>query len=83
MTIFAETDFEDCPLLRTWTISSGDRGLPVIMGRHDFHEGTRFVVEEIYLIDPQMRWVIGPHGGYRLAGSRRALEAAEYGVNRH
>ena len=82
MTLFTENDFEDCPVLHRWSIIAGDGGYPFITGQHSFHEGIRTAIDEVYIIDPLLRWVITNHGGYRLAGSRRAIEIAEYGVNR-
>jgi len=82
MTIFDDIDVTDCPFLHRWTITGGEDGYPIITGQHAFHEGVRTAIDEVYVIDPLLRWVITGHGGYRLTGARRALEIAEYGVNR-
>jgi hypothetical protein len=82
MTIFDDMDVSDCPFLHRWTITAGDGGWPVITGQHSFHEGVRTCIDEVYVIDPLLRWVITNHGGYRLTGARRAQEIAEYGLGR-
>jgi hypothetical protein len=82
MTIFQDEDFEDCPFLHRWTITTGDNGCPIITGQHAFHEGVRTCIDEVFVVDPMMRWCIGSHGGYRLTGVRRAAEVAEFGLGR-
>ena len=82
MTIFNDIDVDDCPFLHRWTITTGEGGYPIITGQHTFHEGVRTAVDEVYVVDPLLRWVITNHGGYRLAGARRVQEVAEYGINR-
>ncbi len=82
MTIFDDMDVTDCPFLHRWTITTGDGGHPIITGQYSFHEGIATCIDEVFVIDPMLRWVIGSHGGFRLTGARRAAEVAEYGVNR-
>jgi hypothetical protein len=82
MTIFNDIDVTDCPFLHRWTMTTGDGIWPIITGQWVFHEGVRTCIDEVYLVDPMLRWVITAHGGYRLTGSRRAAEVAEYGINR-
>ena len=82
MTIFNDVDVTDCPFLHRWTITTGDGGHPVITGQHSFHEGVRTCIDEVDVIDPMLRCVITNHGGYRLTGARRAVEIAEFGINR-
>jgi hypothetical protein len=82
MTIFDDLDVDDCPFLHRWTIMPGDGGYPIVTGQHAFHEGVWTAVDEVYVVDPLLRWVITNHSGYRLSGARRAQEVAEYGINR-
>jgi len=82
MTIFQDEDFEDCPFLYRWTITTGEGAYPIITGQYHFHEGVATCIDEVFVIDPILRGAIGSHGGFRLTGARRAREVAEYGLGR-
>jgi hypothetical protein len=60
-------DVDDSPFLRRWTISIGEDGYPIVTRQHSFHESIATAVDEVYIVDPLLRWVITNHGGYRLA----------------
>jgi hypothetical protein len=83
VTIFDDKDLADTPILTQWQIVGGADGRPKLFGAHAFHEGTRVAAAEVVVVDPMLRWVITPHGGYRLAGGgTRAIEHAEFGTQK-
>ena len=79
MTIFDDVDVDDCPFLHRWTITIGPLGYPMLSGQHAFHDGVRTAIDEVYVVDPLLRWAIGSHGGFRLVGANRAAEVGAFG----
>jgi hypothetical protein len=81
--IFTDEDLCDTPVLAEWQIVGGLRSPPQLFGVHAFHEGTRVTACEIIIADPMLRWVITPHGGYRLAGGGTlAPEFSRFGTEK-
>jgi len=83
MTIFTEDDLADTPILTEWQIVGDLHSQPQLFGVHQFHEGTRVAIGEIVIADPMLKWVITPHGGYRLAGGGTlALQFNRFGTEK-
>jgi hypothetical protein len=83
MTIFTDDDLSDTPILTEWQIVGDLHSQPQIFGVHQFHEGTRVAVGEVLVVDPMLRWLITPHGGYRLAGGGTlAREFSRFGTEK-
>lgn len=83
MTIFNGEDLADLPLLTDWQIVGGVGRQPQLFGAHAFHEGERVAAAEIVIADPTLRWVLTPHGGYRLSGGGTlVVEYAKYGTEK-
>lgn len=81
--IFTDDDLADTPMLSEWQIVGGSDERPRLFGMHAFHEGTRVAAAEVIVVDPMLRWVLTPHGGYRLAGGgTQAVEHAKFGTER-
>jgi hypothetical protein len=83
MTIFTDDDLSDTPILTEWQIVGGLNRQPQLFGMHAFHEGTRVAAAEVVIVDPMLRSVITPHGGYKLAGGGTlAPEFSRFGTEK-